>query len=102
VSESPILALMRQALAERSTVFADSGVSIEMVPLGEFASEGIRLDAQSRRGLAQAVLHESGDLSLVVADTSTHEVTVDDYRSVSSQLGICDLLETILAHLRTD
>jgi hypothetical protein len=63
--------------------------------------ESLRFDADSSRALAQAVLYASGEVSLVIGDATTGAVLLDESRQVTSEIGLSDLLATVLERLRT-
>jgi len=79
---------------------AGLGIEIQLHrPSEPTPKAGIRLDATSAVGLAQLVLWDTGELDLVVADSRTGAIILNEHRDVSSELGIFDAIDTIEAHL---
>lgn len=69
------------------------------MPSDDGPRRGARLDAVSKRGLAQLMLWETGELDLVIGDAYSGEILLDEHREVFSEIGIQDALATIEGYL---
>ncbi len=90
---------LSQALDSARAEFESAGIAISTTASPDAAIRTLRVDADSECGLAQVVLYDSGELDLVVGDASTGAVLVDEHREITSELGITDLIDTLIEML---
>jgi hypothetical protein len=73
-----------------------AGIAVSTTWSPEAAIRTLRIDADSDRAVAQAVLYDSGELNLVVGDATTGAVLLDEHREVTSSVGIAEFISTLV------
>jgi hypothetical protein len=94
-----VISDLRTWFEERRSALADLGLNVDFKDSpSDRAKRSAALTVASSRRIGQLVVWESGEAELSFGDVESNDV-VEEHREITSQIGMRDATETLLAWL---